>query len=349
VACVVMPACPAEIAIGLLTEPSSIDPHFAILGANQALSAQIFGRLVGRDRLLRPKPALALSWRLIDETHWEFKLRPGTVFHDGTPFTAEDAVFTIARAPSVPNSPASYAPYVSHIAEAGRRRRSHASDSHHWSLPDAAARSFRGLCRLQTRSRACRDRGFQFRQGGDRYGTLPFRRMTEGAAHPSGAQRTLLGPAARVRQRPPPHPAQDSARVAALLAGEVSLIEGVPPGDLAPLRKDPAVAVWSAPSTRLIYLHMDTAREATPFAADKAGQPLARNPLLDPRIRLALSRAINRQDIIDHILEGSASVAGQDGAAGPRRLERQASARSPSIPRERGASSPRRDIPTASA
>jgi peptide/nickel transport system substrate-binding protein len=60
----------AEVAIGLKTEPSSIDPHFAILGANQQISEQIFDTLVHRDETLRPKAGLAISWRLVDETTW---------------------------------------------------------------------------------------------------------------------------------------------------------------------------------------------------------------------------------------------------------------------------------------
>jgi peptide/nickel transport system substrate-binding protein len=69
--------------------------------------------------------------------------------------------------------------------------------------------------------------------------------------------------------------------------------------------------VWSAASTRLIYLHMDTARATTPFATDKSGAVLAENPLRDRRVRFALSKALNRQAIVERILEGSASVAGQ--------------------------------------
>src|SRR6266700_870930 len=107
-----------EVAIGLKTEPSSIDPQFAILGANQQISEHIFDTLVMRDDKLHLAPGLAVSWRLVDDTTWEFKLRDDVVFHDGSKFSAEDAVFTIARAPAVPNSPASYAPAVSHIAEA---------------------------------------------------------------------------------------------------------------------------------------------------------------------------------------------------------------------------------------
>src|SRR4051794_22055232 len=68
-------ASAAEVAIGLKTEPSAIDPHFAILGANQQISEQIFYTLVGRDERLRLVPALATSWRLVDDTTWEFALR----------------------------------------------------------------------------------------------------------------------------------------------------------------------------------------------------------------------------------------------------------------------------------
>ena len=57
-------------------------------------------------------PALALSWKTIGDTTWEFKLRPGVKFHDGSDFTAEDVVFTYERVPKVPNSPGPYTIYT---------------------------------------------------------------------------------------------------------------------------------------------------------------------------------------------------------------------------------------------
>jgi peptide/nickel transport system substrate-binding protein len=301
----------AEVAIGLKTEPSSIDPHFAILGANQQISEQIFDTLVHRDETLRPKAGLAISWRLVDETTWEFKLREGVVFHDGMQFTAEDAVFSIARAPAVPNSPASYAPYVSHIAETVAVDASTLrirTRSPYPTLPLDLSEIY--IVSKHAAEHATSD---DFNKGKAAIGTGAYRfvEWQPGQRIALARNENYWGPKPAIERPVFRVLPSDPARVAALLAGDVSLIESVPPADLAQLRKNPAVAVWSAPSTRLIYLHMDTARGETPFATDKAGKPLTKNPLLDRRIRLALSKAVNRGAIVERILEGSASVAGQ--------------------------------------
>jgi len=307
----VAPAGAAEVAIGLRTEPSAIDPQFAILGANQQISEQIFDTLVMRDDKLHLAPGLAVSWRLVDDTTWEFKLRDDVVFHDGSKFSAEDAVFTIARAPAVPNSPASYAPAVSHIAEAVavdpatlriRTKRPYPT------LP----LDLTGLYVISKRvaEHATTD---DFNKGTAAIGTgayrfvewLPGQRLVlERNERYWGPKPAIERPVFRVLP-------SDPSRVAALLAGDVVLIEAVLPADLAQLKKNPSIAVWNAASTRLIYLHMDTARGTTPFALDKAGNALDKNPLQDHRVRLALWKAINRQAIVERILEGSASVAGQ--------------------------------------
>ena len=55
------------------------------------------------------QPALAVSWTNIDPLTWQVKLREGVTFHDGTPFTAEDVIFSLKRAEDIPNSPAPFA------------------------------------------------------------------------------------------------------------------------------------------------------------------------------------------------------------------------------------------------
>ena len=72
---------------------------------------QIFDRLTDQDETQRLKPGLALSWRVLDDTTWEFKLRPGVKFTDGSELTANDVIYTFCRAPRVENSPSSFAIY----------------------------------------------------------------------------------------------------------------------------------------------------------------------------------------------------------------------------------------------
>jgi peptide/nickel transport system substrate-binding protein len=102
-----------------------------------------------------------------------------------------------------------------------------------------------------------------------------------------------------------------SARVAALLAGDVNAIEGVPPADLARLKASPDVKLFDIVSNRLIYLQVDSGRDESPFVTDKAGHPMKTNPLRDARVRLAISKAINRQAIVERVMEGNAVAAGQ--------------------------------------
>ncbi len=106
------PAFAEDLTIGLASEPTSIDPHYHNLGPNNALARHIYGNLIMQDENQQLQPGLAVSWKAIDDLTWEFKLREGVTFHDGSPLTADDVVFTFERAPNVPNSPSSYATYI---------------------------------------------------------------------------------------------------------------------------------------------------------------------------------------------------------------------------------------------
>ena len=79
-------------------DPQSLDPHALALLYQTRVWSQIYESLVLRDRNFALEPALAVSWQAIEPTRWRFKLRPGVKFHDGHPFTADDAVFSIGRA-----------------------------------------------------------------------------------------------------------------------------------------------------------------------------------------------------------------------------------------------------------
>lgn len=103
--------------VGVSAPVTSIDPHYHNLAPNISLSAQIFDDLVEMDADARLIPGLALSWKLVAPDTWEFKLRDAK-FQDGTPFTADDVLFTLDRVPKVPNSPSSFAVYTRPVTSA---------------------------------------------------------------------------------------------------------------------------------------------------------------------------------------------------------------------------------------
>ena len=74
------------------------DPHAYDDGRPGPSSRQVYEPSIGLNSNLDLVPQLAVAWQLVEPTTWEFELRPNVRFHDGTPLTAEDVVFSLARA-----------------------------------------------------------------------------------------------------------------------------------------------------------------------------------------------------------------------------------------------------------
>jgi peptide/nickel transport system substrate-binding protein len=102
----------ADLRIGLAAPATSMDPHFYTTAPNNTVASHVFDGLTSRTADAKLIPWLAESWKLVDETTWEFTLRPGVTFHDGSSLTPGDVAFSVARAPNVPNSPGGFSGYV---------------------------------------------------------------------------------------------------------------------------------------------------------------------------------------------------------------------------------------------
>ena len=89
------------LTIGVRGGPDSIDPHFTATGTHAEALKHVFDTLVWSGDGLELEPRLAESWKALNDTTWEFKLRPGVKFHDGSDFTAADVKFSIERIPTV--------------------------------------------------------------------------------------------------------------------------------------------------------------------------------------------------------------------------------------------------------
>jgi peptide/nickel transport system substrate-binding protein len=74
------------------------DPHSQNEGLTNNINSLVYEFLVDRDKKLDIRPSLAESWQKVNDTTWRVKLRPNVKFHDGTPFTADDVVFSYERA-----------------------------------------------------------------------------------------------------------------------------------------------------------------------------------------------------------------------------------------------------------
>jgi peptide/nickel transport system substrate-binding protein len=313
-----------ELKIGLSAEPSAMDPHFHNLTPNNSLTKHIFDRLTDQDENQLVQPGLALSWRITDETTWEFKLRPGVKFSNGDDFTANDVIYSYCRAPRVENSPSSFGIYTRQISGMSAPNPLTVlikTPAPHPLLPTELSAiailsaKANGAGAVTFDRQECKGVGTYpkteaFNSGEAAVGTGPYRlvRYTKGDRIILERNESYWGdkPAwQRVIFRPI---TSAGPRVAALLAGDVDLIENVPIQDLARIKANAAYKVVEALSARVVYLHFDYVDDVPPGMGGAAAN---KNPFRDKRVREAISKAIDRDAIVARIMGGVAMPAAE--------------------------------------
>ncbi len=304
-----MAAQAQDLTIALASEPSSIDPHFHNLGPNNAVARVMFDRLIMPDHKQQLLPGLAVSWKAVDDLTWEFKLRQGVTFHDGSPFTADDVVFTFERAPDVEGSPSSFGTYLKGktITKIDDFTVQIKTERPYPLMPNDMS-TFSIISKKHGTGAKTED----YNSGKATIGTGAFkfveyvpgdrivieRNDDYWGEKPQWNRVTLKA----IKSGP--------SRVAALLAGDVDLIEGVPTTDISVLKKNADVTLSQGISNRVIYLHLDHDRDSSPFVKSNDGGEI-KNPLKDVRVRQAISKAISRDLIVERVMENVAIKAGQ--------------------------------------
>lgn len=298
---------------------TSIDPHYHNLTPNNVIADTLFSTLVTLDGNFKPVPALAESWKAVDDHTWEFKLRPGVKFSDGTPFTPDDVVFSFQRIPTVLNSPSSFNYAVKPV------ERIEIVDPLtirlHTKQPEPLLPYLLNGAHIVSRKYGEGASTADYNSGKAAIGTGPYKLQSVllGDRIVFVRNENYWGPKPywdRVDYRMIPN---DASRTAAVQAGDVDIIDQVSTRDVATLKKSPALDILSPAGQRLIYIYLDAAREQTPNAFDLDGKKLAKNPLQDVKVRKALSLAINRDGIKTQIMDGYSVPTGQllpPGAAG---------------------------------
>lgn len=297
------------LTLGVRAGPDSIDPHWSALGSQAEALRHIFDTLVMCDENLQLKPGLATSWKPIDDTTWEFKIREGVKFHDGTELTAEDAKFSIDRVPSV-TGPMSTTIYTKQVAETKvvdkytlHVKTKVAAPT----LPNDFVRMF-----VVPKSVGAEARNEQFNSGKAAIGTGPYRFVSW---EPKGdlVMERFDGywgpkqPWAKVIRKEIP---SDPARIAALKSGQVDLVNYVPATDYASMQKDKSVDTFVADSVYFMNI-VPNVKETLPKPVKVDGKEIAANPLRDAKVRQALDLAIDRKTLVRVVLEGLGRPANQ--------------------------------------
>ena len=309
------PVHAAALRIGSAFDPQSMDPHAVALLYHSRVVFQIYESLVGRDEKFKLEPALALSWEATTATTWRFKLRPGVSFHDGTPFTADDAVYSLERAMGTSSQRAFQLRGVVAV-----RKVDALTLDIQLELPDAVLPEKLQFVSIMSRA-WCQKHGVlkaqDFNAKQETYaarnanGTGPFSllryepdvRTTLKRYAPwwgwSDKRSGNLEQVSFVAIR------SDATRLAALSSGEVDLVLDPPYQDIQRLKADPRISLTQAVDIGQQYLGFDQARDELD-SSDAKG----RNPFKDLRVRRAVYHAINVPLIIDKVLRGQAVPTG---------------------------------------
>ncbi len=280
------PAQPqGELRVALPWTPENLDPTMNLSSMRAAVGVSLFDSLVGRDAENRLVPQLALSWKLLDDTTWQFKLRKGVLFHDGEVFDGEAVRFTIQRVLD-PNQKSANRANIAEIARVDVLDDSTVNIVTRQPYAPLLNRlvDFPIVPPKYTAEKG--NQGSALRP----VGTGPFKFvelikddhliLEAFDRHWRGAPKIR-----RIVFKPIPEP---FTRAAALRNNEVDLITTLPPNLARELERVPGIKVHRIPSTWIIYLGLNAFRK----------------PLSDVRVRQALNYATDVDSIIKNVLDG---------------------------------------------
>ena len=253
------------LTLGTKLELNTLDPHFFASFPTNSSMEYFFDKLVDYDERLQVKPMLATSWKLVDNLTWEFKLRKGVAFHDGTPFTADDVIFTIDRVPNVPNSPNSFAQFTRGIESV--RRLDDATIVVKTKAPNPQLLSDLANVFIVSAKAAKGATTADFNSGKAVVGTGPYKLVEWVNSERLVVQRNdrYWGAKPQWSKVTEKVIAKDPTRLAALLAGQVDAIDAVPIPDLERLKKDGKFALFRGPAALVHYVALDSPRDESPF------------------------------------------------------------------------------------
>jgi peptide/nickel transport system substrate-binding protein len=277
----------------------SMDPHSLNESLQLSVTSNVYEPLVGRNKDLSLAPSLATSWKQTSPTTWRFELRKGVQFHDGTPFTADDVLFSMARTQVDGSDMKSYTNDVKAVRKVDDHTVEIETNAPFPILPDVLTQVFimsKKWCETNQATRPVdRRKGVENAASFRANGTGPYRLRERQPNVRTTFVRNgnywgkIEGNVQEVIFTPI---GNDATRVAALLSGEVDVMEPVPVQDIDRIGNNPNTQALVAPELRTIFLGMDQKRDELLYSSVKG-----KNPFKDKRVRQAFYQAIDIEGI----------------------------------------------------
>lgn len=289
-------------------DANSMDPHSRNETFLLAFTHNVYEALVRRDRRLQLEGALATRWTYVEPTRIRVQLRANVLFHDGTPFTADDVVFSIARA-----------------SGPGSNLQGHFASFQAVTKVDALTVDFTTkypdpvfvdkLSQVAILSQAWAEKN-----GAQRSADLTKREENYATRNANGTGpfmlksrepdvKTVLVANPKWWDKPEHNltevefsvVANDATRVAALLSGNLDFVYTVPPQDVARISQTQGLKILQGPELRVVYFGFDQARDELLESNVKG-----KNPFKDVRVRRAFFQAIDIEAIRSRVMRGQA-------------------------------------------
>jgi peptide/nickel transport system substrate-binding protein len=302
----------AEFKWASTTDPQTMDPHAVNSAAVLGFLNNVYEGLVRRGKDMSVEPALATSWEPIgDGEGWRFTLREGVTFHDGSTFDAQDVLFSYQRASDEVSDTRSWFAPISEVRVVDDYTVDFMTTAPNPLFPSSIANWMimdQGWAEANEAALPDKETGNYATLNANGTGAFQITAREPGLRTVLEPFEGWWGEAEHNIARAEFNPIQNSATaVAALLSGDVDMIEPVPIQDVARLQGNDEVEVIQGIEARVIMLGFDHQAEALKYT-DDAGKP---NPFRDARVRQAVAHAVNVDAILATIMRGNAEAASQ--------------------------------------
>lgn len=306
------PAFAATLRWGAQNDILTLDPHSQNHATTISILQHAYEALVRYDKKFQVEAGLAASWQQVSPVQWRFNLRKNVKFHDGSPFTADDVVFSYQR---IKQPQGTMQPYVTGVKDV-KKVDDHTVD---FMLDGPNPVFLRNLVvfHIMSKSWSEKNKAQNVQNYKDKEESFASRNVNGTGAYiiklwePDKRVVLAANPAwwdkreGNVTDVIYTPIKSDATRVSALLAGDVDIVTDLPTQDVARLRTDPKLKVLDGAENRTIFIGFDQHNAELKYADVKG-----KNPFKDLRVRRALNMAVDRETIKRVTMRGLSIPAG---------------------------------------